>query len=30
VLGVGAGLRYVITGLIIIGVLAVSRGGESS
>jgi ribose transport system permease protein len=30
VLGVGAGLRYVITGLIIIGVLAVSKGRQTA
>lgn len=30
VLGVGAGLRYVISGLIIIGVLAVSKGRQTA
>lgn len=30
VFGVGAGLRYVMTGLIIIGVLAVSKGRQSA
>jgi ribose transport system permease protein len=30
VFGVGAGLRYVITGLIIIGVLAVSKGRQTA